>query len=80
MVIEAMLNIGLLGGEGVPFFCIVSCSIAEKNIREWYFVSIIEEEEDSVASIHATMQKGNSIMSSHSFVCAFYNQSKESRA
>jgi hypothetical protein len=26
---RAMLNIEPLGGEGVPFFCIVYCSIAE---------------------------------------------------
>jgi hypothetical protein len=39
-----MLNIGPLGGEGVPFFCIVSCSIAKKNIEEWYFVCIKEDE------------------------------------
>jgi hypothetical protein len=41
---RAMLNTGTLGGEGVPFFCFVSCSIAEKNIREWYFVSIKKKE------------------------------------
>jgi hypothetical protein len=29
---RAMLNTGPLGGEGVSFFFIVSCSIAEKNI------------------------------------------------
>jgi hypothetical protein len=48
---QAMLNIGLLGGEGVPLFCIVSCSIVEKNIRGCYFVSITEEEEDYVAFV-----------------------------
>jgi hypothetical protein len=40
-----MLNIGLLGGEGVPFFCVVSCSIVKENILEWYFVGITEEED-----------------------------------
>jgi hypothetical protein len=41
---RARLNIRPLGGEGVPFFFILSCSIAKKNISEWYFVSITEEE------------------------------------
>jgi hypothetical protein len=31
-VYQAMLNTELLGGEGVPFFGIVSCSTTEKNI------------------------------------------------
>jgi hypothetical protein len=29
---RAMLNIGPLGGEGVPFDTIVFCSIAEQNV------------------------------------------------
>jgi hypothetical protein len=32
---QAMLNTRLLGGEGVPFYVIVFCSIAEKNNWEW---------------------------------------------
>jgi hypothetical protein len=31
----AMLNIGQLRGEGVPFYVIVVCSIVEKNNSEW---------------------------------------------
>ena len=72
MAIGVMLNTMRLGGEGVPFFCIVSCSIAEKNIREWYFVGITEEE-DFVVAVQAIVSKDNSTMNSHSFVCAFYN-------
>jgi hypothetical protein len=41
---QAMLNFKPLGGEQVPFFCIVYCSICEKNISEWCFVSITKEE------------------------------------
>jgi hypothetical protein len=29
---RSLLNTEPLGGEGVPIFCIVSCSIAKKNI------------------------------------------------
>jgi hypothetical protein len=32
---RAMLNIEPLGGEGVPFYVIVFCSIAEQNNWEW---------------------------------------------
>jgi hypothetical protein len=70
---QAMLNIRLLGGKWVPFFFIVFGSRFEKNISEWYFISITEEEEDFVVVVHAIMSKGNAIVSSHSLVCAFYN-------
>jgi hypothetical protein len=43
-VYRAMLNTGSLGGEGVPFICIVSCSIVEKRTWEWYFEKITKEE------------------------------------
>jgi hypothetical protein len=36
-------------------------------------VSIIEEDKDYVESVQAIVPKGNSIVSSHSFICAFYN-------
>jgi hypothetical protein len=42
---QIMLNTMLVGEEGVPFFCIVYCSIVKKNIQEWYFVSITEDED-----------------------------------
>jgi hypothetical protein len=32
---QDMFNTGPLGGEGVPFYAIVFCSIAEKNNWEW---------------------------------------------
>jgi hypothetical protein len=32
---QAMLNTRPLGGEGVPFYVIVFCSIVEKNNWEW---------------------------------------------
>ena len=32
---HSMLNIGPLGGEGVPFYVIVFCSIVEQNNWEW---------------------------------------------
>jgi hypothetical protein len=32
---QTMLNTGLQGGEGVPFYCIVFCSIAEYKNWEW---------------------------------------------
>jgi hypothetical protein len=32
---RAILNIGPLGGEGVPFYVIVFCSIIERNNWEW---------------------------------------------
>jgi hypothetical protein len=41
---RAMLNTGPLGGEGILLFCIVSCSVVEQKIWEWYYVSITEEE------------------------------------
>jgi hypothetical protein len=31
----AMLNMRSLGGEGVPFYVIVFCSIVEKKNRDW---------------------------------------------
>jgi hypothetical protein len=37
-----MLNIGPLGGEGVPFYVIVFCSIAEKTTRSGKLESITE--------------------------------------
>jgi len=65
-----MLNIGPLGGEGVPFFCIVSCSIAKNNSHEWYFFSIKEEER--FCSIHTSHKfKGNSTESVSFCVLAF---------
>jgi hypothetical protein len=67
-----MLNTGPLGGQGVPLFCIVSWFIVEKHICEWCFVSITEDDEDFVLGIQVIVTKGNSIVSSHSFVCAFY--------
>jgi hypothetical protein len=36
-------------------------------------VRIMEEEEDYILVIQAKVPKGNSIVSSHSFVCTFYN-------
>ena len=32
---QAMLNIEPIGGERVPFYVIVFCSIEEKNNRDW---------------------------------------------
>jgi hypothetical protein len=64
-----MLNIRLLGGEGVPLFFIVSCYIAKKNIREWYSMSIIEERFCSNHTCHSF--KGNSTEHASFFVLSF---------
>lgn len=66
-----MSNTGPLGGEGISFLRFVLVPWLRKTSRSGLFEIITKEEEDSIVLIHATLLKGNSIVSTQSFVCAF---------
>jgi hypothetical protein len=63
--------VGVSNREGVPLFFIVSCPIVEKHTRQWYYVSIKEEE--IFSSSHSSHNiKGNSTESASFFVLASF--------
>jgi hypothetical protein len=71
-----MLNTWKLGGERVPFFCIVSCSRVDNNSWKWYFLRIIEEERLYSSHIFHNV-KGISKKSSSFFVFSFEEKREE---